>query len=47
MGGVGGGGGWEAGGGLKLATGLFGSSMCSRSAGHKPRQTWMAKETCH
>ena len=40
--GVGGMGGWEAGGGLKLPTRLFGGSMCLRSASHKPRQAWMA-----
>ena len=39
---MGGGGGWAAGGGLKLPTGLFGGSMCPRSASHKPRQAGMA-----
>ena len=35
---MGGGGGWEAGGGLNTPTGLFGVAMCPRSAGHRPRQ---------
>ena len=37
-GGVGGGGVWEAGGGLNLPIGLFGVGMCPRSASHRPRQ---------
>ena len=37
-GGVGGEGGWEAGGGLNASTGPFGVAMCPRSAGHRPRQ---------
>ena len=37
-GGVGAGGGWEAGGGLNPPTGLFGVAMCPRSASHRPRQ---------
>ena len=36
--GVGGGGGWEAGGGLYLPIGLFGVAMSPRSASHRPRQ---------
>ena len=36
--GVGGGGGWEAGGGLNAPTGPFGVAMCPRSANHRPRQ---------
>ena len=40
---VGGGvGGQGVGGELKLPTGLFGGSMCPRSASYKPRQAWMA-----
>ena len=38
--GVGGGGGWEAGGGLYLPIGLFGVAMSPRSASHRPRQDW-------
>ena len=34
--------GGQAGGGLKLPTGLFGGSMCPRSASHGLRQAWMA-----
>ena len=42
MGGGVGWGGWAAGGGLRLPTGLFeGGSMCPRSASHKPRQARM------
>ena len=37
-GGVGGGGGWEARGGLNPPTELFGVTMCPRSASHRPRQ---------
>ena len=33
---VGGGGGWEAGGGLHRSTGLFGVAMSPRSASHHP-----------
>ena len=40
--GVGGGGGWEAGGGLYLSIGLFGVAMSPRSASHRPRQDWRA-----
>ena len=40
--GVGGGGGWEAGGGLYLPIGLFGVAMSPRSASHRPRQDWRA-----
>ena len=40
--GVGGGGGWEAGGRLYLPTGLFGVAMSPRSASHMPRQDWRA-----
>ena len=36
--GVGGGGEWEAEGGLNPQTGLFGVAMCPRSASHRPRQ---------
>ena len=42
MGGVGGGGGWEAGGELYLPIGLFGVAMSPRSANHRPRQDWRA-----
>ena len=42
VGGVGGGGGWEAGGGLHRLTGLFGVAMRPRSAIHKPRHDWRA-----
>ena len=36
-------GGWEGvGGGLYLPIGLFGASMCPRSASHRPRQDWRA-----
>ena len=38
MGGVGGGDGWEAGGGLNPPTGPFGVAMCPRSASYRPRQ---------
>ena len=34
---MGGGGGWEAGGGLQRPTGLFGVAMSPRSASHRPR----------
>ena len=37
VGGVGGGGGWEARGGLYLPIGLFGVAMSPRSASHRPR----------
>ena len=37
-GGVGGGGGWEAGDRLNPPTGPFGVAMCPRSASHRPRQ---------
>ena len=37
-GGVGVGGGWEAGSRLNHPTGLFGGAMCPRSASHRPRQ---------
>ena len=37
---MGGGGGWEAGGGLYLSNGLFGVAMSPRSASHRPRQDW-------
>ena len=37
-GGVGGGGEWEAGGGLNPQTVLFGIAMRPRSASHRPRQ---------
>ena len=39
---MGGGGGWEAGGGLYLLIGLFGASVSPRSASHRPRQDWRA-----
>ena len=40
---VGGGGGWEAGGGLHRPTGLFGVAMSPRSASHyRPRHDWRA-----
>ena len=39
---VGGGGRWEAGGGLYLPAGLFGVAMSPRSASHRPRQDWRA-----
>ena len=42
MGGVGAGGGWEAGGRLYLPIGLFGVAMSPRSASHRPRQDWRA-----
>ena len=41
-GGVGGGGGWEAGGGLHRPTGPFGVAMSPRSASHRPRHDWRA-----
>ena len=41
-GGVGVGGGWEAGGGLHRPTGLFGVAMSPRSASHRPRHDWRA-----
>ena len=40
--GVGGWGGWEAGGGLHHPTGLFGVAMSPRSASHRPRHDWRA-----
>ena len=40
--GVGGGGGWEARGGLHHPTGLFGVAMSPRSASHRPRHDWRA-----
>ena len=40
--GVGGGGGWETGGGLYLLIGLFGVAMSPRSTSHRPRQDWRA-----
>ena len=39
---VGGGGRWEAGGGLYIPIGLFGVAMSPRCADHKPRQDWRA-----
>ena len=39
---MGGGGEWEAGGGLYLPIGLFGVVMSPRRAGHRPRQDWRA-----
>ena len=39
---MGGGGGWEAGGGLHHPTGLFGVTMSPRSASHRPRHDWRA-----
>ena len=41
-GGVGGGGKWEARGGLTPPLGLFGVAMSPRSTGHRPRQDWRA-----
>ena len=41
-GGVGGGGGWEAGGRLHRPTGLFGVAMSPRSASHRTRHDWRA-----
>ena len=38
----GGGGRWEAGGGLYLPIGLFGLAMSPKSASHRPRQDWRA-----
>ena len=38
-GGVGGGSGWEAGGGLNPPLGLFGLAMGPRSASHRPKHT--------
>ena len=38
MGCMGGGGGWEAGGGLHLQIGLFGVAMNPRSTSYRPRQ---------
>ena len=37
MEGVGGGGGWKAGGGLCLPIGLFGVAMSPRTTSHRPR----------
>ena len=34
---VGGGGGWEAGGGLNLPLGLFGQAMGPRTPSHRPK----------
>ena len=43
---VGGGGGrWEAEGGLHRPIGLFGVAMSPRTTGHRPRQAWRAYET--
>ena len=39
---MGGGGGWEAGGGLNLSIGLFGVAMSPRGSSHRPRQDWRA-----
>ena len=39
---MGGGGGWEAGGGPHRPTGLFGVAMSPRSASHRPRHDWRA-----
>ena len=39
---MGGGGEWEAGGGLYLPVGLFGVAVRPRSASHRPRQDWRA-----
>ena len=41
-GGVGVGGGWEAGGRLHRPTGPFGVAMSPRSASHRPRHDWRA-----
>ena len=46
-GGVGIGGGWEAGGGLHRPIGLFGVAMRPRSASHRPRHNWRALKTSH
>ena len=40
--GVGGGGGWEARGGLNLPIGLFRVAMSPRNASHRSRQDWRA-----
>ena len=42
MGGVGGGGGWAAGGRLKPPLGLFGLAISSRSASHRPKHAQRA-----
>ena len=39
---MGGGGGWEAGGGLHHPIGLFGVAMSQRSVSHRPRHDWRA-----
>ena len=39
---MGGGGRWEAGGGLHHPIGLFGVAMSPRSVSHRPRQDWRA-----
>ena len=39
---MGGGGGWEAGGGLYLPIELFGVAMSWRTTSHRPRQAWRA-----
>ena len=39
---MGGGGGWEAGGGLHRQTGLFRVAMSPISASHRPRHDWRA-----
>ena len=39
---MGGGGGWEAGGGLHHSTGPFVVAMSPRSASHRPRHNWRA-----
>ena len=41
-GGVGGGGGWSAGGKLYPLLGPFGLAMSPRSAGHRPKHVWTA-----
>ena len=40
--GVGGGGGWEAGGGLHFPIGLFGVAMSPRNTSHRSREAWRA-----
>ena len=42
---MGGGGGWEARGGLKLPLGPFGLAMGPRSASHRPKHARTAQET--
>ena len=39
---MGGGGGWEAGGGSHHPIGPFGVAMSPRSVSHRPRQDWRA-----